>query len=88
LATRIAYGTPITPNLLERIARAEGFLWDLGCRQVRVRVHDSTLARIEVDTDSLSLLIERREAVLDLMKSLGFKHAALDLAGFRSGSWD
>ena len=44
LSSRIPYGTPVTVEALERIAKAEEFLRDLGIRQLRVRHHDTNRA--------------------------------------------
>ena len=52
LSSRIPYGSPVTVEALERIAKAEEFLHDLGIRQLRVRHHD-TIARIEVEPADL-----------------------------------
>lgn len=89
LATRFPYGTSLTQELISAVERAEDILWDLGCKQVRVRVH-GRLARIEVDPDSFPLLTEggAREVIVNYFRQLGFDFVSLDLAGFRSGSWD
>ncbi|MCE5334924.1 MAG: ATP-dependent sacrificial sulfur transferase LarE [Desulfobacteraceae bacterium] len=89
LATRAPYGTVLTRELLKRIEEAEDFLLDLGCRQVRVRVHGD-LARIEAAPESIPLLAadSTRESIAAKLSELGFVHVTLDLAGFRSGSWD
>lgn len=42
LSTRIAYGETITQDKITMIERAEQKLFDLGFRQVRVRVHEGT----------------------------------------------
>ncbi|HJT37525.1 MAG TPA: ATP-dependent sacrificial sulfur transferase LarE [Actinomycetota bacterium] len=87
LASRIAYGIEVTPERLERIARAETFLRSLGLRQLRVRDHGD-LARIEVPLDDVEQLAEPavRTSIVDALKELGFVHVTLDLEGFRSGS--
>ena len=87
LASRIAYGIEVTPERLERIARAEAFLRTLGLRQLRVRDHGD-LARIEVPLDDVEQLAEPavRASIVDALKQLGFVHVTLDLEGFRSGS--
>ncbi len=90
LAARVAYGMELTPELLAAIERAEDILWGLGCKQARVRVHEGLVARIEVDQDAFGSVMapKAREAVLDGLLKLGFRFVSLDLAGFRSGSWD
>lgn len=89
LATRVPYGSLLTTELLDAIDRSEELLWDLGCTQVRVRVHGD-LARIEADPHSLQLIMAEgaRTEVVRVLKSQGFKFVTVDLAGFRSGSWD
>ena len=47
LASRFAYGEPITPEKMKRVEKAEDYLQDLGFTQKRVRVHGN-LARIEL----------------------------------------
>ncbi len=85
LSSRFPYGTQITPDRLRRVDDFEDGLRALGFRQLRVRFHD-TIARLEVDTDELSHMLEVRDQVVALGKQLGFTYVALDLAGFRSGS--
>ena len=52
LSSRIPYGIAVTPELLEKIDRAESALRDLGFRRFRVRAHGE-LARIELAPDEL-----------------------------------
>lgn len=87
LSSRFPYGTPITPDVLTRIARAETFIHSLGVRQLRVRHHED-IARIEVDTESMALLFDpgNRERVVSHLRELGYTYVTLDLAGYRTGS--
>lgn len=87
LATRIAYGEPITPELLQMIEAAEDFLFDLGLRGCRVRRH-GPIARIEVPQEFISELLRphMRLAVLDGFKKLGFTFVTVDLQGYVQGS--
>jgi pyridinium-3,5-biscarboxylic acid mononucleotide sulfurtransferase len=89
LATRVPYGVSLSGELLGRIERAEAYLSDLGCTQVRVRVHDK-LARIELNPEDFPLLVEpvNRRQVVEHFNQLGFIQVSLDLAGYRSGSID
>lgn len=87
LATRIAYGQPITPEALERIEKAEDYMLDLGFTQFRVRMH-SNLARIEVIDKEFEDAFRKREKISRYLKTLGFDYVTLDLEGFRSGSMD
>lgn len=87
LATRIAYGQPITPEALERIEKAEDYLLDLGFTQFRVRMH-SNLARIEIIDREFEDALRKKEKISRQLKTLGFDYITLDLEGFRSGSMD
>ncbi len=89
LATRVPYGCGLTRELLERIERAEAFLLELGCTQVRVRVHD-LMARIELYPEDFPLMFEPgiRQRLVEYFNELGFAQVSLDLAGYRSGSAD
>ncbi len=85
LASRIPYGTTISPEVLSRVEQAEMHLRHLGLRNLRVRHHDA-IARIEVDPADLRTVLEQREYVVNGLKQLGYTYVTLDLAGFRSGS--
>jgi len=87
LSSRFPYGTPITPDALTRVDRAEAFLRSLGIGQLRVRHHDN-LARIEVEPVDLPLLIEsaNRARIVAYFKELGYTYITVDLAGYRPGS--
>ncbi len=87
LATRIAYGQPITPEALEKIEKAEDYLLDLGFTQFRIRLH-SNLARIELTQKEIEEAFRKREKISRHLKTLGFDYVTLDLEGFRSGSMD
>jgi uncharacterized protein len=90
LATRIEYDDWITAEKLSMIEEAEDFLHNLGCTQVRVRLHRGGLARIEVDTRAKGVFFDEkvREMVNQKLKQLGFTYITLDLEGYRSGSMD
>lgn len=87
LASRIPYGTAITPSVLKRIDVAERFLRKMGFSQVRVR-HHGDLARIEILSDELDRILDTkaRESILREFKQIGYHYITLDLEGFRSGS--
>jgi len=87
LSSRIAYGVEVTPERLDRIARAETLLRELGFRELRVRDHGD-LARIEVPLRDVAALADptTRDRVADGLRALGFTYVTLDLEGFRSGS--
>ncbi len=77
LATRIPYGQPLEPCLLERTERAEGFLFSLGFRDFRVRTLGEN-AKIQLPASQLPLLMEHRaEIVRELKKA--YSAVLLDL---------
>src|SRR5512142_981171 len=84
LASRIPYGTPVTPERLAQVERAEAGLRALGLRNVRVR-HHGDIGRIEVAEDELEAAFARRAELVAAVKGAGFKLAVLDLEPFRSG---
>jgi uncharacterized protein len=85
LASRVPHGTPIRPELLGRIERAEDILAGLGFRQFRVR-HHGDVARIELPEDDLKTAVTMRDSLIEPIRRLGWRFITLDLAGFRSGS--
>ena len=87
LASRFPYGTEITAERTERVARAERVLRGLGFSQFRVRFHGD-MARIEILPEEMDRLMEPevREAVVEGIKNVGFIYVALDLQGYRQGS--
>ncbi len=86
LASRFAYGVSINEEKLSRIDRAERWLRERGFVQLRVRIQNETLARIEVPPAQIPALIALREDLVSHFKTLGFVYVTLDLEGFRSGS--
>ncbi len=84
LASRIPYGTPVTPERLGQVERAEAAVRALGLRSFRVR-HHGEVARLEVSEEELAGAFARREALAAAVKQAGFRSAALDLEPFRSG---
>ena len=87
LASRIAYGVPVTIERLTKVERGEELLRRLGFVEFRVRVHGD-LARIEISPDELEMALEARMAseMAFGFKKEGFKYVTLDLEGFRSGA--
>lgn len=87
LASRIPYGMKITDDILERVREGESFLKDLGFQQTRVRHHDA-IARIEVEPEALTRMMEKNiiDAVNKKFEELGYAYVTLDLKGFRTGS--
>lgn len=87
LASRVAYGVPVSEEALRRIEQAEESLRFLGFEgDVRVRDQGQDLARIEVRSDRFDEVIARRREIVDAMRDAGFLYVTLDLEGFRSGS--
>jgi len=84
LASRIPYGTAVTPERLARVERAEAAVRALGLRNFRVR-HHGEVGRLEVAEEELAGAFARREALAAAVKQAGFGSAALDLEPFRSG---
>lgn len=87
LATRFPYGTDLTPEALARVGRAENALHALGLPIVRVRVLD-TAARIEVPYDAMGTLAAAAREAGRALRAEGFSYVMMDLAGYRSGSFD
>lgn len=87
LASRVPYGTEVTPERLALIERGESALRALGFRQFRVRLHDQ-LARVEINPDEMprALSTQMAAAIATQLKAAGFAYVALDLAGYRQGS--
>jgi pyridinium-3,5-biscarboxylic acid mononucleotide sulfurtransferase len=84
LASRIPYGTPVTPERLSQVERAEAALRALGLRDFRVR-HHGDIGRIELGEGELEAAFLRRAELAAAVKGAGFKLAVLDLEPFRSG---
>ena len=87
LSSRIPYGTPVTVEALEKIAKAEEVLQDLGFQGVRVR-HHGDVARIEVPAKDLARFVEDgvRQQVSQGLHQVGYAYVSLDLDGYRTGS--
>ncbi|MHB8512890.1 MAG: ATP-dependent sacrificial sulfur transferase LarE [Actinomycetota bacterium] len=85
LSSRIAYGIEVTPERLERIAKAESIVRSFGATDVRVRDHGD-LARVEVNASAVATIAQSHAELSAGLKALGFNYVTLDLEGFRSGS--
>lgn len=87
LASRLPYGTRVTPERLAQVERAEEALKALGFSGLRVRHHDQ-VARIELPMDQMQQMLDSgvRQRVAEAVKSAGYLYVSLDLEGFRSGS--
>ncbi|MBZ5703485.1 MAG: ATP-dependent sacrificial sulfur transferase LarE [Acidobacteriia bacterium] len=87
LASRLPYGTPVTPERLALVEQGEAVLRELGFRQFRVRLHER-MARVEIALDELprALAPEMAALLAARLKALGFSYVTLDLEGYRQGS--
>lgn len=87
LSSRIAYGTTVTIERLEKVDRGEEILREFGFREFRVRHHD-TLVRLEISTAEMDRVLQKDvvDQLAARFRELGFKYVTLDLHGFRSGS--
>jgi pyridinium-3,5-biscarboxylic acid mononucleotide sulfurtransferase len=87
LASRLPYGTEVTPERLALVERGEAALRDLGFRQFRVRLHEK-LARVEIAPEELprAMSPEVAASIAARLKAAGFTYVALDLEGYRQGS--
>ena len=85
LSSRFPYGSHITEQRLAQVEAAEDALAALGFTQFRVRHHEE-VARIELVVAELPRALELRDEIQKRIKATGYRYAALDLGGFRSGS--
>ena len=89
LVSRLAYGIPITKEVVSQVEQAEQLIKGFTGKQFRVR-HHGKLARIEVPCDDFRVFIREQVAktITEELKKLGFTYVTLDLAGYRVGSMD
>lgn len=87
LSSRFPVGTRVSVEELRKVEAAEEVLKQLGFRQYRAR-HHGDLCRIEVDPADIARLLEpaTREQAVRAIRAAGYKHVAVDLAGYRTGS--
>lgn len=85
LASRLPYGTEVTPERLAQVEAAEEVLWGLGFEGARVRYHGE-VARIEVLPAQMAALLSLAEQAIAGIKAAGFQYVAMDLQGYRRGS--
>ena len=89
LITRFPFDEVLNIEKIRRVEQAEDYLRSLGLKQLRVRSHeDGRLARIEVAPEERALLLnaDRLDAIDAHLRSLGFRHVALEVGGYRTGS--
>ncbi len=85
LASRLPYGTPVEPEILRQVDRAEQALKALGFRVLRVR-HHGDLGRVELAGDELPLALARPAPVVDAVRAAGYSEVEISREPFRSGS--
>ncbi len=85
LASRLPYGTAVTPAALARIDRAEQALKALGYRVLRVR-HLGHHARVELAADELPRALAAPAQVIEAVRDAGYENVRIDERPFRSGS--
>ena len=88
-SSRIPYDQEINEEKLDMIREAEQFLRNTyNLNQLRVRLHDGNLARIELMPEDIMKVMNDNniELIRRKLKKLGFCYITVDLEGFRSGS--
>lgn len=87
LASRLPYGTPVDPEALARVDRAERGLKELGYRVLRVRHYDD-LGKVELGADELerALSPSGQRAVVRAVRNAGYARVEISREPFRSGS--
>ncbi len=86
LASRIPSGEEITKEKLKMIEESEDFLYALGFKQFRVRIHGQKTARIEVLPNEIEKAVKLRKQISEKLKENGFKFVSLDLEGYKTGN--
>lgn len=83
LASRFPTGVTITVDDLNLVDRAEAALTAYGFRGHRVR-HHGEIARIELQSADWPKIADTvvRDSIVASLKSLGYKHVTIDLAGY------
>jgi uncharacterized protein len=84
LASRIPYGTPVDPDTLRQIDRAERAVRKLGFPVIRVR-HHGILGRLEVAAEDLPRALTNERRITAAIRAAGYRHAVIDREPFRSG---
>jgi uncharacterized protein len=88
-ASRIPYNQMINKKKLIMVREAEKFLRDtFKLTQLRVRIHNENLARIELIKKDFSKVLKKNnlDLISEKFKELGFTYITIDIEGFRSGS--
>ncbi len=87
LASRVPVGTRVDVSILAKVEAAEEAMKALGFHQYRAR-HHGDVCRLEIEAADFPKLFEgdTRARLVDAVQEAGYKHVALDLAGYRTGS--
>jgi pyridinium-3,5-biscarboxylic acid mononucleotide sulfurtransferase len=86
LSSRVAYGEPVTAEVLRRVELAEEAVRALGFPVCRVRSHGGgAVGRVEVPAADVPRAAELRAELDAGVRAAGFDFCALDLQGFGSG---
>lgn len=87
LASRVPYGTPVTPDTLAKVEAGEAVLRGLGFRQFRVRFYGSH-ARVEIDRSEMARAFQPEvlHAIEERLSKSGFSSVTVDPEGYRQGS--
>ncbi len=86
LASRLAYGVPVTPAALARVERAEELIASFGFSVLRVRDLGDDAARVEVGRDEVGRLLPLSSTVSQALRDMGFASVAIDERGYRRGA--
>jgi uncharacterized protein len=86
LASRIAYGVKVDPEVLKKIDQAEQYIRAQGFKIVRVRYMENHIS-VEVGQDEIKSLFrpEMTEKIIHHLQSVGFEKVLLDKDGYKSG---
>ncbi|MBJ6800823.1 ATP-dependent sacrificial sulfur transferase LarE [Geomonas propionica] len=89
LLSRLPVDTRVDEAELRRVEAGEALLAQAGFPSARLRSHGA-IARIEVAVNEIPALImasiEQPEGLEVALRSLGYRHVTVDLAGYRMGS--
>ena len=85
LASRVAYGIPLSAERLQRIEAAEALLHRYIAGQLRLRDHGE-IARIELMASDFEKFWAYRKEIADAIRELGYTYVTLDLSSYRMGS--
>jgi len=85
-ASRVPWGTALSPENLDRVGRAEAALREILGGQFRVRDHHP-LARLELPPGEFGRALAEplRSRLVQAVKDAGYEYVVLDLEGYRAG---